>query len=61
MSIGTDRWFLWVRLWAVGMRLGTRYLHLRPDPLDVYSERYGIKCRYWQLGRWRLTYRWGCS
>lgn len=58
--VGLSRWpvFVCAYRWGLGVRIGRHYWHLRRDPLDVYSERYRVACRWWQAGRWRLTHRW---
>lgn len=54
------RFFVRARLWPleIGVRVGRHYWYFRRDPLGIYSELYRIGCRYWDIGRWRLTHRW---
>ena len=54
------RWFVWVRRWAIGVRLGAVYLHLRrPQHPPIYSERHGASCWFCEAMGWRFTVRWG--
>ena len=56
------RWFVWVRRWAVGVRMGRIYVHLRrPDSPKLYSERYPVKCWCGEAMGWRLTVKWGLT
>lgn len=47
-----------IRLYSagIGIRIGRRYWHMRRNPHGLWSERSGA-VRFWQVGRWRLTYR----
>ena len=56
----TARRFVWARRWAIGVRLGAVYLHLRrPQHPPLYSERHGDRCWFCEALGWRFTVRWG--